>query len=341
MFLTKTMPTFSVIVPIYKVESYLDECVKSILNQTYTDFELVLIDDGSPDRCPEICDYYGSLDNRVKVIHKPNGGVTSARNAGVQNAVGDYLVFVDGDDFIGEAFLEKLNATLVKNPVDMIAFGYTDYKNDVYGEKHFNNLAVGEYTGEKLYNIYDQLLFSKIGNRLTCGAVFHYLCTKTVKRDFFWSMQKLIPKEITLGEDAAVVMLLISNCKELYVSDICEYYYRYVPSSAAHSFKENTLCSNRILYDFLCKNCDKIPKSNIDVYAVISIEMQILKAAGFYQTFALFNKFIQENVSHNFDDILNAPVKGKMPLREQLKYYVLKYRLFFLYWIYYHRKKLD
>lgn len=98
----------SVIVPVYKVEQYLRECVDSILTQTFHDFELILVDDGSPDRCPNICDEYAARDSRVKVIHQPNGGLSAARNAGIEVARGEYLTFIDSDDYVSPAYLQKL-----------------------------------------------------------------------------------------------------------------------------------------------------------------------------------------------------------------------------------------
>lgn len=94
------MHTFSIIVPVYKVEKYLERCVESIINQTFEDFELILIDDGSPDRCGAICDEYAAEDERIKVIHQKNQGVSVARNAGLDVATGDYICFVDSDDWI-------------------------------------------------------------------------------------------------------------------------------------------------------------------------------------------------------------------------------------------------
>ena len=94
--------TFSVIVPIYKVEKYLNKCIDSILKQTFQDFELILVDDGSPDKCPKICDEYAKKDKRVRVIHKENAGLVAARNTGIKEAKGDYICYVDGDDWISE-----------------------------------------------------------------------------------------------------------------------------------------------------------------------------------------------------------------------------------------------
>lgn len=101
-------PLISVIVPVYKTENYLDECILSLLNQTYDNLEIILVDDGSPDRCPEICDSWAEKNSRIRVIHKQNGGSSSARNMGIENAHGDYIGFVDSDDFFDTRMYEKL-----------------------------------------------------------------------------------------------------------------------------------------------------------------------------------------------------------------------------------------
>lgn len=100
---------FSIIVPVYKVKDYLDRCVQSVLSQSFTDFELILVDDGSPDECGEMCDAWQQKDDRIKVVHKQNGGLSSARNAGIEVAKGEYVLFIDSDDYIVEGSLEKLS----------------------------------------------------------------------------------------------------------------------------------------------------------------------------------------------------------------------------------------
>ena len=113
---------FSIIVPVYKVENYLEDCIESILHQSYKDFELILIDDGSPDKSPEICDEYNAKDDRISVIHKKNGGLSSARNAGLDNANGEYIVFIDSDDILREGALEKISNYLGNYP-DVLIIG--------------------------------------------------------------------------------------------------------------------------------------------------------------------------------------------------------------------------
>ena len=123
-------PKISVVVPIYKVEKYLDRCIYSIINQTYTNLEIILVDDGSPDNCPKICDEYASKDNRIKVIHKQNGGLSSARNAGIKVATGDYIGFVDSDDFIELDMYEQMYKVAYENDVDLVMSDYYKVHKD-------------------------------------------------------------------------------------------------------------------------------------------------------------------------------------------------------------------
>lgn len=124
-------PLISIIVPVYKVEKYLDDCVKSILVQTYTNIEVLLVDDGSPDNCPAICDKYASYDKRIKSFHKSNGGLSDARNFGISHSTGDYLLFIDSDDlWLENTALEKLVAALnTQKSCDIIFFGRTTFIN--------------------------------------------------------------------------------------------------------------------------------------------------------------------------------------------------------------------
>lgn len=113
----------SVIVPVYKVENYIDKCIQSILAQTYTDFELILVDDGSPDNCPKICDNYALKDERIRVLHKKNGGLSDARNEGTKIANGEFVTYIDSDDYVSEKYLETLVYLLNKYDADIAVTG--------------------------------------------------------------------------------------------------------------------------------------------------------------------------------------------------------------------------
>lgn len=118
----------SIVVPVFKVENYLSTCIKSIQAQTYSDFELILVDDGSPDSCSQICDEFASFDSRIKVIHKNNGGLSSARNRGIEEAKGDYITFIDSDDTINPNMLECMMRTLVAYDADICMCGAATLK---------------------------------------------------------------------------------------------------------------------------------------------------------------------------------------------------------------------
>ena len=136
------MPTISVIVPVYKVEQYLHRCVESILNQTFTDFELILVDDGSPDNCGAICDEYAGKDNRVTVIHQKNGGLSAARNAGIDwsfaNSDSQWLTFIDSDDWVHPQYLEILYNVVRDNNAKVSCCAFESVKED----KPFENITV-------------------------------------------------------------------------------------------------------------------------------------------------------------------------------------------------------
>lgn len=120
----------SVIVPIHKVEQYLKRCIDSIINQTYTNLEIILVDDGSPDECPKICDEYAYIDERVKVIHKKNGGLSSARNTGLDIATGEFIVFIDSDDYIELNMIESMMNNMIKNNADLVVCNIRYVFND-------------------------------------------------------------------------------------------------------------------------------------------------------------------------------------------------------------------
>lgn len=123
------MKVISVIVPVYKVEEYIQECLDSILSQSFIDFELILVDDGSPDRCGAICDEYAKRDNRIKVIHQKNGGLSAARNAGLDIAEGEYISFIDSDDIVSSNMLEHLFKSIVKHHADICLCSFLNFEN--------------------------------------------------------------------------------------------------------------------------------------------------------------------------------------------------------------------
>ena len=162
---------FSIVLPIYNVEKYLKRCLDSVLGQTYKNYEVIMVDDGSTDNCPAICDNYAAMDARVKVIHKQNAGLGMARNTGIENATGDYICFFDSDDFVATNLLELCAKELEKENYDIVAFDYSDYKDgNVINSPE--RAAKTVFKGERVRSDFLKLMIYSLGNaeRLHCCA---------------------------------------------------------------------------------------------------------------------------------------------------------------------------
>lgn len=163
----------SVVVPIYNVENYIKKCVDSILSQTYKNLEIILVDDGSPDNCPQICDEYAQKDSRIKVIHKENGGVSSARNIGMENARGKWIAFIDADDWIEEKYFEKMLDRVKTNDADIVLCGYNRVMPNC-------NIKINSNGGDEKVNAKEYLI--KVLNPQTL-----WLCTyENYKKTSHW-----------------------------------------------------------------------------------------------------------------------------------------------------------
>ena len=138
-------PLISVVVPIYKVEKYLDKCVESLVNQTYKNLEIILVDDGAPDNCPEMCDKWAEMDHRIKVIHKPNGGLSDARNAGMKEVKGEYVAFIDSDDYVAVEFIEKLYNVMKKEQSDIVECEVLKFTENEIPSPEYDDNAVESF----------------------------------------------------------------------------------------------------------------------------------------------------------------------------------------------------
>ena len=221
---------FSIVVPVYNVEKYLKECISSILNQSFNDYELILVDDGSTDASGKICDEYASSDSRIKVIHKPNGGLVSARQSGISVATGDYVIAVDSDDCIELGMLELISSAIRENNYpDMICCDHNVYKN---GEK----IPVSTWLNGGYYDR------NQIENLLPClirgenGRYFPpQLWAKAVKRDIMTKNQMNIYPKITVGEDACVIFACLLEIQSMFCIKKPVYNYRVNMSSITRS----------------------------------------------------------------------------------------------------------
>ena len=212
----------SVVVPIYMIDRYVGICIESLLNQTYRNLEIVLVDDGSKDRCPEICDLYALKDSRIKVIHKENGGLVSARKAGVIAATGKYIGFVDGDDWVGAGFYQSLYNAISQNDCDVAIAGFC---RDLFDKSQsiYNTIPSSYYEGEALKQVFKEMI--SYGDFYRHGvSTYHW--NKLFKREVVLKHQLEIGDDVSIGEDAVVVYATLLDCKRICITDNCAYHYR-------------------------------------------------------------------------------------------------------------------
>ena len=230
----------SIIVPVFNVEKYIERCVKSIENQSYRNLEIILVDDESPDRCPQICDEYAKRDERIKVLHKKNGGLSDARNAGLDVATGEYIAFVDSDDWVEPDFIEQLYVNAKKEDADISIIGCTLVWDD--GRKKTVSKDKGYYVFDREKAIREMLAQRKFG----C-----MVCQKMYRKQIFDTVRFPVGK---LYEDVAVSMPTFLKAKKVVVSGNHGYnYYQRNDSIVNSKFDERKLyflecCQNIIKY---------------------------------------------------------------------------------------------
>lgn len=192
-------PRISIIVPVYKVEAYLNKCIDSILNQTFEDFELILVNDGSPDKCGEICEDYAKKDSRIRVFHKENGGQATARNFGIDIARGEYIGFVDSDDYIEPEMYEVLYNMCINDNCDMV-----NCSSKIY----FNNKIKVNGNGEKVIHSKKEAMRVVIEGLLYDECLWSKLIKKSVLKDL------RMPVGIVY-EDTAFVYKIVDKCERI------------------------------------------------------------------------------------------------------------------------------
>ena len=207
-------PLISIIVPIYNVEKYLEKCVNSIVSQSYKNLEIILVDDGSQDKCPELCDNFAKTDSRIKVIHKSNGGLSSARNVGIKFASGDYIALVDSDDYIDSNMYQDMLRLLIENNADLCIcnYEYVDDKDCLYPIT-FSSPIIDEILNKE-----------EIYKKLNQPVSWYYIT----------SVNKLYKKDVIIGdvfpigrlhEDEFSIHHIFGRCEKIVCTEKKYYYY--------------------------------------------------------------------------------------------------------------------
>ena len=237
------------IVPIYRIDRYIGICIESLIHQTYRNIEILLVNDGSDDRSPEICDLYAKKDARIRVIHKPNGGLVSARKAGLEKASGEYIGYVDGDDWLDTDFVERMLADALNYGADIVCAGFT---RDIFEKSVaiLNNYPTGVFKSGDLEDLKKKMLSEGDFYRL---GITTYVWNKLFRREILFDSQMRVNDDISIGEDAAVTYPAVMNSNCVCVNDCVSYHYRQredsmLKRSASFEVEAEKL---RALYEYL------------------------------------------------------------------------------------------
>lgn len=293
--------TISVIVPIYKVEAYLDECVRSIVGQTYPHLEIILVDDGSPDRCGAMCDAWAKRDDRIRVIHKPNGGLSDARNAGLEIASGDYIAFVDSDDWIEPEMYERMLAALLQEDADIcacrISSRYPDRRAD-WGCPEYR-VTDPEQTYAMLYN----------------DAFFPVSAWNKLYRRAMWQELRFPVGKIC--EDAFTTYRLIHSAKRIVQIPEALYCYRIRPESIMTSrFTPRRMDEEevwRVNYEFMREHYPRIAPTAYDFYLEkVNVLIHQIPAGEFREEYRFLKGILKQN-------LLYIALRSRLSLKKRVR----------------------
>ena len=323
----ENMPLFSVIIPVYGVEAFLPQAIESVLAQSVSDWEMILVDDGSKDGCGKICDDYAERDRRIRVIHKENGGLVSARQAGANASRGRYILNVDGDDYIEPTLLEAVQHAVLETEPDIVAFNMirVSETGELLG-RLCNGSPSGLYQGSALQELRGKVLFERRRNSMNCydSAVIYGICAKAMKRELYVPLQNQVPRSIRCGEDVAVTVPAVCRCKTLLLIDESGYRYRVRGDSMVNSFYQGELQSLEELLLFLKGHADSVPEESIVGYGYRQAEAHIISAARNLKSYAQFKSYINRELTPLLRQVIHSFDCSYLKLAHRLRAQVVK-----------------
>ena len=314
----------SIVVPIYDVEKYLEKCIESIRHQTYKNLEIILVDDGSPDESGRICDEFCN-DNRVKVIHKENGGLSSARNAGLKVATGDYIGFVDSDDYVHPEMFEKLYNRIIRDRSDIcICSHYTVDKSDNINEHFFRNIPE-ILDKDKILNYLILPLIGADKERNESeieGFVWRNLYRRELIREYEFKSERQY-----FAEDIVSDLELYIKCKQISILNECLYYYRYNGESLSNCYRPRVYV---LLNNLLKWEEEYLNKHNLFTKGKDRLYTTGVKFTLFSIQNAKKGKLGKKKEIEEAKNILNQDMLKKSVHNVKLSIYNLKMKVFIL-----------
>lgn len=295
----------SVNIPIYNCEKYLPECIESVLAQSFTDFELILADDGSTDSSGAICDEYAAKDSRVKVLHLKNSGTVVTRRRACAAGSGEYVLFADADDCLVPGLFERVYDICKAHKPDMLAYDFEIIGMDPV-IRNKNGFHEGLYEGKALSKVRRSLIYDKYKRSFNYGGVIYSLWSKVIRRDFLEKHFPLLPNDIVKGEDLIATVVLTCAAKSVYFMDFCGYKYRITPGSLMNTFKESEIQNYRKVYKFISLKVPEVSKNSAAVWMMYMFLNYCRDAAAAAKSCEEFERIIRRNTDTEFFAILGS-----------------------------------
>lgn len=323
----------SVIIPVYNVEDYLSECINSVLGQSYRNFEILLIDDGSTDKSGLICENYARKYKNISVFHKKNSGLGLTRNYGLNRAKGKYITFIDSDDYIKRDYLKKLiSPVLVDSSIDTVIGGFTQVDNNgkqLYSEKYDHQVYKKEKVKEKLF---PRMLGSLPDVRDSIKpTVWNCLYSKKLIVDFdlkFVSERRFISEDVVWDSD------YFSVAKKVIIIDSMDYYYRYNSESLSRKYDATRFSRIVIFYNYMDRKLEKMKLGNEarlrlkkGLFVAIAVCIAQTNKLPIFNSLKEINRMCKNEIVDNY--IKNYPI-NKLKLKQRFFVYLVKNKCSFM-----------
>lgn len=325
----------SVVVPVYNVEKYLDRCISSIVGQTYTNLEIILVDDGSPDNCPQMCDEWAKRDGRIKVIHKENEGLGRARNTGLEQASGEYICFYDSDDFIEPETIERAYTVAVQNDADIVCYGLNVVNaQNVTIKIQIPDASQEVYCAEEVQNVFLPRL---IGPDPRTGRDYRIPMSAWSKMFSMRCIQKnnwrFVSERVIMSEDYYSVAKLCADVEKVCILPMACYNYCQNDTSISRSYRKDRFERVCHFYSEIKKLCTELAYSQEVHYRFgtkyLSGVIAVLKQeVAFGESFATKWKAIREILNYEeLQQVMLERKNDKVNTKKKVLFWAMRHKL--------------
>lgn len=327
------------VIPIYNVELYLDKCIQSVVSQTYSNLEILLIDDGSPDHCPKICDEWALKDDRIRVIHKQNEGLGMARNIGIENATGEYICFFDSDDYIAPETIEHTYLLAKKENADIVVFGFCNVDTQDHVFSQFVPLVENKtvYTGsEVLKDFFPEYIapnpYRKELRRLYMSPCMILYSNEMISR----SSWRFVSEREIVSEDIYSLLSLFQHVNKVAVLPEALYYYRVNNTSLSRSYRPDRYLRIKHFYLECLELCERLGYDDEIAhrvskhylgFTIAAMKQECMFSPSFFAAWKAVKQISNDDVLHR---VLSKNKKDVVDIQKRILFFTIRNKWYFL-----------